>query len=92
MRYPALKGFRGGELAGQDKGVQAGFVDDGHVLLAGGGLYFGDTSILCVNVLSYCIGWFLIAKGQCHVLTHKPGVAVDAQGADVSELGAGELL
>lgn len=38
------------------------------------------------------INGVLITKGQCHVLTHKPGFAVDAQGADISELGAGELL
>nr|DAF30031.1 MAG TPA: hypothetical protein [Caudoviricetes sp.] len=88
-RYPALELLGGGKFAGKHQRVQAAFVDDGHILLAAGCHHFGDPFVLGVNVVcnGVCKRFSLsISKSTSHILTHKPRLSVDLDGADATEL------
>ena len=69
------------QFAGQDKAVQAGFVDDGNRLLATGGCHFNHPFVFVINVLANRLCGIGIAENFRYVLTDKPRLAVFLDGA-----------
>ena len=66
--------------------VQAGLVDDNHVLLAAGGRHFADPFIFKVNVFLDRICGIAVTENSSYVLADKPRLAVSGQRADLAEL------
>ena len=87
---PVLESLGLWHLAAQDQAVQAALIDDEHLLLAGGGLRFGDTLVLRINVLSDCVGRFGVPQRHGNVLADEPRCAIDLDGAYLPELGISE--
>lgn len=84
---PVLKGLCLGHLAAQNQAVQAGFVDDEHLLFTGGGDRFGHPLIFGINVVTDGPLGILVPQCNGNVLADQPGRAVDLHGAQLPELG-----
>ena len=85
-RYPALERSGRRQLAGQDKAVQAGLVDDNHVLLAAGGCHFNHPLVFVIDVLADRLCGIGITENVRYVLADKPRFAVLSQRANLAEL------
>ena len=63
----------GGELGGEDKGIEAGFVDDVQILLSAKGVAFRYPLVVFVNMIRQCFAGVAVSQHLGHILTNKPG-------------------
>lgn len=81
-----------GKFAGQNQAVKARFVDNGHVLLATGGVHFGHPFVIIVNMDTNCLFNTSVPKGRSNILANKPRFIVDFHRADFPKFGVGDFL
>ena len=85
--HPALELLCCGQLAGEDEGIEARFVDDYHLLCSTkGALNWGVLFVFIINMWHNGISWLCISQYLSHILTDEPGLPVDCQGADLTKL------
>ena len=72
-RKYALGGGKGAGCVRQHQAVQAGFVDDGHVLFTAKGVTFRYPLVLSVYMVGKCLSRVGVPESLGHVLAHQPG-------------------
>src|SRR5690606_17865008 len=77
-----------GDLAAEDRGVQARLGDDGHLLLAGGGTHWARTPVLAIEASGH-VGCHPVAEDAGHVSGDEPRLAVNCDGPDGLAGGGG---
>ncbi|MCY1450265.1 hypothetical protein D9M71_670580 [compost metagenome] len=78
---PLLEALSFRLAAAQDRGVQAGFVDDQQLLVAAKGLHIRQTLFVVVEVTRHCRR-FAVLECSSNIDGNKPRLFIDQQGAD----------
>ena len=84
---PAAETLCRGKLAGEDQGIEAGFVDQ-YTRGSVDGERIVHRSVLAINVVTDGLLGVAVAQGLGYVFADKPGLAGKGDGTDGAELRA----
>lgn len=86
--HPALELLCCGQLAGENEGIEARFVDDYGILNSSDGVTnrYPIGLIFIINMISDCFTGIAVSQYLSHILTDEPRLAVDCQGANLTKL------
>ena len=85
-RNPMLELFCWWKLAAEDKGVETGFVNNGHLLCSSKGITFRYPLVFLCNMVSKSFTWICISQSFCYILTYEPWFPWDFNSSQLTEL------
>ena len=83
--HPAFETFCRFKFTAEDKRVETGFVNNGHLLGSGRGLHFGDTSVFFEYPFSYSICWFTVSQRHSYIFPYEPWLSINLNAAQISK-------